>query len=213
MNRLRNHDLLTSLDVLTTGSYRRLPTVIKVDLQLKYGKALLTSVSQKTLIPLTPLTDAQVLKTLGDLEDAMRYRLRLSEIIPIEMSEYKIANGRVVFTVPKLFQVTLCASGSEKTDGWFFVHAEFLITAGATGIQEFPRIPTGVMKRYITEEADSRLGYYVPIPEEPLPPGVERPPGYAPPTKPTLPEGFVDAPLVRVFNFLRKMFRLTFWHV
>lgn len=28
--RLRNHDLLTSLDVLTTGSYRRLPTGIKV---------------------------------------------------------------------------------------------------------------------------------------------------------------------------------------
>ena len=29
-HRLRNHDLLTSLDVLTTGSYRRLPTMIKV---------------------------------------------------------------------------------------------------------------------------------------------------------------------------------------
>lgn len=28
--RLRNHDLLTSLDVLTTGSYTRLPTYIKV---------------------------------------------------------------------------------------------------------------------------------------------------------------------------------------
>jgi len=28
--RLRNHDLLTSLDVLTTGSYRRLPSIIKV---------------------------------------------------------------------------------------------------------------------------------------------------------------------------------------
>lgn len=28
--RARNHDLLTSLDVLTTGSYRRLPSVIKV---------------------------------------------------------------------------------------------------------------------------------------------------------------------------------------
>ena len=31
--RLRNHDLLTSLDVLTTGSYRRLPSAIKV----RYG--------------------------------------------------------------------------------------------------------------------------------------------------------------------------------
>lgn len=30
ISRLRNHDLLTSLDVLTTGSYRRLPTCIKV---------------------------------------------------------------------------------------------------------------------------------------------------------------------------------------
>lgn len=28
--RLRNHDLLTSLDVLTTGRYRRLPSGIKV---------------------------------------------------------------------------------------------------------------------------------------------------------------------------------------
>lgn len=28
--RLRNHDLLTSLDILTTGSYSRLPTCIKV---------------------------------------------------------------------------------------------------------------------------------------------------------------------------------------
>lgn len=28
--RLRNHDLLTSLDVLTAGSYLRLPTIIKV---------------------------------------------------------------------------------------------------------------------------------------------------------------------------------------
>lgn len=28
--RLRNHDLLTSLDVLTTGTYQRLPSGIKV---------------------------------------------------------------------------------------------------------------------------------------------------------------------------------------
>ena len=33
--RLRNHDLLTSLDVLTTGSYRRLPSAIKVMLPTK----------------------------------------------------------------------------------------------------------------------------------------------------------------------------------
>lgn len=28
--RMRNHDILTSLDVLTTGTYQRLPSIIKV---------------------------------------------------------------------------------------------------------------------------------------------------------------------------------------
>ena len=31
--RLRNHDVLTSLDVLTTGTYRRLPSAIKVSVR------------------------------------------------------------------------------------------------------------------------------------------------------------------------------------
>jgi mediator of RNA polymerase II transcription subunit 14 len=55
------------------------------------------------------------------------------------------------------------------------------------------------MKRHVTEGADSRLGFYVkqPEPEQPLPPGFELPP------QPKLPPGYVDAPLVRVFNFLR----------
>ncbi|KAK0461040.1 mediator complex subunit MED14-domain-containing protein [Desarmillaria tabescens] len=180
--RLRNHDLLTSLDVLTTGSYRRLPTIIK-----------------KSIIPPRPLTDAEVLKTLTDMEDVMRYRLRLTEIIPVEMSHYRISNGRVYFTAPKLFETSICLRGAEKDDGWFFVHVEFLITVGgdATGIQEFPRIPTGIMKRHLTDEADSRLAFYLPMPEQP--PGVELPP------RPVLPEGVVDTPLVRLYNFLQIM--------
>ncbi|KAK0212615.1 mediator complex subunit MED14-domain-containing protein [Desarmillaria ectypa] len=180
--RLRNHDLLTSLDVLTTGSYRRLPTIIK-----------------KSIIPPRPLTDAEVLKTLTDMEDVMRYRLRLTEIIPVEMSHYRISNGRVYFTAPKLFETSICLRGAEKDDGWFFVHVEFLITVGgdATGIQEFPRIPTGIMKRHLTDEADSRLAFYLPMPEQP--PGVELPP------RPVLPEGIVDTPLVRLYNFLQIM--------
>ena len=53
------------------------------------------------------------------------------------------------------------------------------------------------MKRHITNEADARLAYYLP-PDE-IPPGEEMPP------RPQLPEGTVDAPLVRVFNFLREL--------
>ncbi|KAI0633692.1 MED14-domain-containing protein [Trametes polyzona] len=181
--RLRNHDLLTSLDVLTTGTYRRLPTCIK-----------------ELIIPPTPLTDEEVAKTLADIEDAMRYRLRISEIVPWEMSQYRIADGRVWFTAPKLFEASLCLRGAGKNDGWFFVDVSFLFKVGGdqTGMQEFPRTPTGALKRNITDEADARLGFYLP-PDQPPPPGVEAPP------RPELPEGVVDAPLVRVFNFLQMM--------
>ncbi|KAJ7287402.1 mediator complex subunit MED14-domain-containing protein [Mycena rebaudengoi] len=183
--RLRNHDLLTSLDVLTTGSYHGLPTVIR-----------------KMIIPPTPLTDAEVLKTLTDMEDVIRYRLRMHEIIPVEMAQHRIAGGRVYFTVPNLFETSLCLRGGLKEDGWFFVHVEFLITVGGdlTGIQDFPRTPTGFMKRHITDEADAQLAYYLPYP-----PDHEPPPGLQLPPRPQLPEGVVDTPLIRVFNFLQMM--------
>lgn len=60
-------------------------------------------------------------------------------------------------------------------------------------------MPSGVIKRHITDEANARLGFYVDSqPEQaPLP---EIPP------RPQLPQGVVDAPLVRVFNFLRRFY-------
>lgn len=60
-------------------------------------------------------------------------------------------------------------------------------------------MPTGILKRHITDEANSILAYYLQLPElEQAPPGFEVPP------RPKLPPGYVDAPLVRVFNFLRR---------
>ncbi|KAG6920079.1 hypothetical protein DXG01_010147 [Tephrocybe rancida] len=180
--RLRNHDLLTSLDVLTTGSYLRLPTCIT-----------------KSIIPVTPLTDSQIAQTLGDMEDIIRYRLRISELVPVEMSQHRIADGRVYFTVPKLFEISLCLRGAQQDDGWFFVHVEFLINIGGdlTGLQDFPRVPTGIMKRHITDEADARLAFYLPVPEEAQESSI--------PPRPMLPPGVIDTPLVRVYNFLQMM--------
>src|SRR5882757_4709077 len=122
--RLRNHDLLTSLDVLTTGTYRRLPSAIKVGpclavlhsiYPLTFGTYL-----QQLVIPPTPLTDEQVERVLADLEHAIRYRLRMYEIIPVEMVSYTVHDGRVFFTAPKLFEASLFLGGSQRDDGWFF---------------------------------------------------------------------------------------------
>ncbi|TCD64872.1 mediator complex subunit [Steccherinum ochraceum] len=183
--RLRNHDLLTSLDVLTTGSYLRLPTAIK-----------------KLVIPQVLLTDAEVAQTLTDMEDVIRYRLRMSEVVPLEMNRYNIADGRAFFTAHELFTTSLCLRGAQSDDGWFFVDVEFLFTVGGdpTGMEDFPRKPSGIMKRHITEEANLRLGFYLPEPQEDNPP-----PDFQVPSRPKLPDGVVDAPLVRLFNFLQMM--------
>ncbi|KAG6821038.1 hypothetical protein H0H93_007928 [Arthromyces matolae] len=112
------------------------------------------------------------------------------------------ADGRVYFAVPKLFEASLCLRGAQKDDGWFFVHVEFLINIGGdlAGLQDFPRIPAGMMKRHITDEADARLAFYLTIPDDHQN-NLEQ---NARNAKPQLPSGIVDAPLVRVYNFLQS---------
>lgn len=135
------------------------------------------------------------------------------------LTSWRTVDGRAWFTVPNLFETSICLLGGNQDDGWFFVHVEFLFTVGGdrTGMQgpcplflllcfpfipnaEFPRKPTGVLKEHLTEEADKRLGCYLPIPEPEQPPDSNLPP---PPERPKLPEDVVDAPLVRIYNFLR----------
>lgn len=53
-------------------------------------------------IPPPPLTDAEVAKTLFDMEETLRYRLRMSEIVPVEMSQYHIGKDN-------LYSVILCS--------------------------------------------------------------------------------------------------------
>ncbi|KAI0045303.1 MED14-domain-containing protein [Auriscalpium vulgare] len=185
--RLRNHDLLTSLDVLTTGSYRRLPTDIK-----------------KYIVPPPPLTDEEIAQTLTDVESLIRHRLRIVDIVPIEMSKYRIADGRVFFTVPQLFEVSVSLLGGAKHDAWFFVNVEFLFHVGGdhTGMQEFPRKPVGILKHHFAQEADRLLAYYTPTRPEEL---QQLPSGLEVPLKKQLPAGMINAPLIRLYNFLQMM--------
>lgn len=41
-----------------------------------------------------------------------------------------LAGGRVHFTVPGLFETSVCMRGADKDDGWFFVNVKFLISVG-----------------------------------------------------------------------------------
>lgn len=99
-------------------------------------------------------------------------------------------------------------STSEVTERACRVHhvslSAFYNSHTANPHSEFPRIPSGILKQHLSAEADGRLGHYISLPEDiQLPPGVEIPP------RPQLPEGVIDAPLIRVYNFLREFFAFT----
>ena len=57
--------------------------------------------------------------------------------------EVCIADGRVHFTVPKLFKASMCLLGAHHEDGWFFVDVEFLFNIGGdtTGMQSTYGLP------------------------------------------------------------------------
>lgn len=130
--------LWTFLQLAHTADYRAPSRSVRVALLFCFTRPLIDSVPlQQHIIPPTPLTDEQVEKVLSDLEHAIRYRLRMDEIIPVEMVSYAVHDGRVFFTAPKLFEASLLLGGSQQDDGWFFVNVRFLFTIGGdlTGIQ------------------------------------------------------------------------------
>ena len=95
---------------------------------------------------------------------------------------------------------SFCSPSVETPRAWKVVPCMSVGSSMGTEYNlEFPRKPAGMLKRHITEEADARLAFYLPAPQDQdIPPGVNVPP------RPQLSEGVVDTPLVRLFNFLRR---------
>jgi mediator of RNA polymerase II transcription subunit 14 len=107
--RIRNPDLLTALDVLTTGTYTRLPS--------RYTEE---------FVPRPKMSDREVADVFAQVEDLMRMRLLCRDVVPVEMRRWRIEGGRTFFTVPKRFETSLIMTGAQKDDVWAFVYVEFL---------------------------------------------------------------------------------------
>ncbi|KAL6612761.1 MED14-domain-containing protein [Neocallimastix sp. 'constans'] len=98
--RIPNFDISTAVDVLTTGTYSRLPSIIKEP------------------ISLPPLKNEEIKDAIEKLEDVTRMRLLCDEIVPKPMKKnYVIENGAVRFTVENEFEVTLRLEGKQQ-DNW-----------------------------------------------------------------------------------------------
>ncbi|KAI9233711.1 MAG: mediator complex subunit MED14-domain-containing protein [Podila humilis] len=109
--RVRNYDIPTAIDVLTTGSYQRLPTTIK-----------------QTYVGEEKPTRTEIAAALEKLDDVIRMRLLCDELVPPGM-KYTIAKGKAKFVVPKEFEVTLTipGPGSPEDIPWRIVGLKLLV--------------------------------------------------------------------------------------
>ncbi|KAJ2686622.1 mediator complex subunit, partial [Coemansia sp. RSA 1285] len=107
--RMRNYDVSNAVDVLTTGTYMRLPLAMKQS------------------VPPPKLSKRQIRDTLRAIDDIIRSRILRGEPIPPAMRRYKIANGRIVFTMAKEFKATLTLLQYESTIPWHIVSVQVLV--------------------------------------------------------------------------------------
>uniref|UniRef100_A0A8C5E7H3 Mediator of RNA polymerase II transcription subunit 14 n=1 Tax=Gouania willdenowi TaxID=441366 RepID=A0A8C5E7H3_GOUWI len=98
--RLPSFAIPFAIDVLTTGSYPRLPTCIR-----------------DKIIPPDPITKAEKQSTLNQLNQILRHRLVTTDLPP-QLANLTVANGRVKFRVEGEFEATLTVMGDDPDIPW-----------------------------------------------------------------------------------------------
>ncbi|GFR84683.1 mediator of RNA polymerase II transcription subunit 14 [Elysia marginata] len=135
--RLPSFSLPCAVDVLTTGTYPRLPTCIR-----------------ERIIPPDPITPQEKAQTLQRLNEVIQYRL-VSNELPKQMRRLKIDQGRVKFFVEHEFEVTLTLMGDSPTIPWRLLDVSFLVEDNETGHGK--SLVHSMQVHYIHELAQSRL--------------------------------------------------------
>ncbi|KAG0050123.1 mediator complex subunit [Gryganskiella cystojenkinii] len=109
--RVRNFDIPTAIDILTTGTYQRLPSRIK-----------------QVYIAEDKPTKTEITSTLERLDDVIRMRLLCDELVPPAM-KYTVAKGKAKFVVANEFEVTLTipGPGSPQEVPWRIVGLRILV--------------------------------------------------------------------------------------
>ncbi|XP_031550485.1 mediator of RNA polymerase II transcription subunit 14-like [Actinia tenebrosa] len=113
--RLPTFCLPAAVDVLTTGTYCRLPTCIR-----------------DKIVPPDPITTSEKTMTLQRLNQVIQHRLVISEIPP-QMTNIKIDDGRVTFHVDHEFEVSLTLMGDDTSLPWRLLSINILVQDIETG--------------------------------------------------------------------------------
>ncbi|KAI7880178.1 MED14-domain-containing protein [Lichtheimia hyalospora FSU 10163] len=138
--RIRNFDIPTAVDVLTTGSYQRMPSKFK------------------DMVPPSPLSDEEVLETFRKMNDVIRMRMLTTEILPSPMQHYRIESGRITFTIENEFQVSLTLMGPPSEQRWWIVSLDIQVksTVGS-GAADVDISLNEIQRQYLRVNAQKQL--------------------------------------------------------
>eukprot|EP00069_Balaena_mysticetus_P010091 bmy_20535T0 len=121
--RLPSFAIPYAIDVLTTGSYPRLPTCIRVRVN---------RIMKDKIIPPDPITKIEKQATLHQLNQILRHRLVTTDLPP-QLANLTVANGRVKFRVEGEFEATLTVMGDDPDVPWRLLKLEILVEDKETG--------------------------------------------------------------------------------
>ncbi|EPY54125.1 mediator complex subunit Pmc1 [Schizosaccharomyces cryophilus OY26] len=147
--RLRNADLLTALDLLSTGTNVRL----------------LNAPSSRTyVLPRNEISTKQVLQALRTINMILRIRLDLHEVIPSPFRKFVINNGRCTFTVPNEFSISMTTNSQDPSSNtsyfqWFAVDFNFLLPNYSSTPSKFKQL----VEHHVNEQIALRLAEQKPI--------------------------------------------------
>ncbi|XP_055842956.1 mediator of RNA polymerase II transcription subunit 14 isoform X2 [Episyrphus balteatus] len=113
--RLPNFHIPAAVEILTTGTYNRLPACIR-----------------ERIVPPDPITPIEKKQTLLRLNQVIQHRLVTGKLLP-QMRDFKIKHGRVTFEVKHEFNVSLTVMGDGPTVPWRLLDIDILVEDKETG--------------------------------------------------------------------------------
>ncbi|EEB11666.1 CRSP complex subunit, putative [Pediculus humanus corporis] len=113
--RLPNFHIPAAVEVLTTGTYSRLPACIR-----------------DRIVPPDPITSSERKNTLERLNQVIQHRLVTGNLLP-QMRNLKIDYGRVTFHVENEFEVSLTVMGDGPNIPWRLLDIDILVEDKETG--------------------------------------------------------------------------------
>ncbi|XP_015120340.1 mediator of RNA polymerase II transcription subunit 14 isoform X1 [Diachasma alloeum] len=135
--RLPNFHIPAAVEVLTTGTYGRLPACIR-----------------ERIVPPDPITPVEKRTTLQRLNQVIQHRLVTGNLLP-QMRNLKIEAGRVTFLVEQEFSVSLTVMGDGPNVPWRLLDLEILVSDRETG--DGKALVHPLQTRYVHQVVQARL--------------------------------------------------------